>query len=105
MIRTAELIINMSELHAGTYKLSPSKFELGREVLLPLYSEFAIYAKEKGLEFIFEFDSDDPELNADKHSVNQIFSNLIDNAIKYTPKGKIITIIGKDIDNRIKSRN
>ncbi len=102
MIRTTELIINMSEIHAGTYKLSPSKFLLGKEVLLPLYSEFAIYAKEKGLEFVFEFDSDDPELLVDKYSIHQIFSNLIDNAIKYTPKGKIIIIIGKDTDSRSK---
>jgi signal transduction histidine kinase len=102
MIRTTELIINMSELHAGTYKLSPSKFLLGKEVLLPLYSEFAIYAKEKGLEFIFEFDSDDPEMFVDKYSINQIFSNLIDNSIKYTPQGKIVIIIGKDTDHRSK---
>ncbi len=102
MIRTTDLIINMSEIHAKTYKPAPSKFQLGKEVLLPLYSEFSIFAKEQGLEFIFEFDSDDPELYADRYSVIQIFSNLIDNAIKYTERGKVVIIIGKDENNRVK---
>lgn len=102
MIRTTDLIINMSEIHAKTYKLVPNKFLLGKEVLLPLYSEFSFFAKEKGLEFVFEFDSDDPEMFADRYSVHQIFSNLIDNAIKYTNTGRVVIIIGKDENHKRK---
>jgi len=38
-------------------------------------------------------------INSDMYSVTQIFSNLIDNSIKYTPKGKIDLILENPSDN------
>ena len=46
--------------------------------------------KEKGLEFTVEATEDVPVIKADPFKLEQMFINLIDNAIKYTEKGEII---------------
>ena len=39
-------------------------------------------------------------VNADIDKLKQVIENLIDNSIKYTPKGNIIVSLSKDINNR-----
>jgi signal transduction histidine kinase len=71
------------------------------EVLDPLKSEFVTIAQQKGLEFNFSSIIDDPVIYGDKYSINQIFVNLIDNAIKYTREGYINVTINKNESNQI----
>jgi signal transduction histidine kinase len=53
--------------------------------------ELEIQAKEKNLKLKFDFPSEAlPKLNLDKRRMREVFSNLIDNAIKHTQKGTII---------------
>lgn len=49
-------------------------------------------AKEKGLNLIAEESSDLPLIYADEHRLEQVLTNLVSNAIKFTPEGKTITI-------------
>lgn len=102
IIRTIDLIVNMSELQLGTYKVSKAEFYLGKDVLFPLYNEFVLYAKQKGIQFLMEYDTDDAKVVSDQYSVKQVFSNLIDNAIKYTSEGKVVIVLGKDENQKTK---
>jgi len=90
IIRTIELILNMSEIQKGIYEPEFRKIDLAPEVLTPLYEEYKHAAKKKNLEFIDSFSDCSFPLLLDYYSVSQIFANLIDNAIKYTEKGKVI---------------
>ncbi len=51
---------------------------------------------EKKLEYIVDVDKDFPEIMIDNFKIEQVFVNLIDNAIKYTEEGKIAVNIKKD---------
>ncbi len=46
-------------------------------------------ARSKGLEFVAAVDSDDTWVLADPADLERIFSNLLDNALKYTQEGRV----------------
>ncbi len=91
LIRTIDMIINMSELQTGSFEIEKTNTYLIKEILNPLIGEFRTIAKSKGL--YLELDNglatEDIELHVDIYSFTQIFANLIDNAIKYTETGGI----------------
>lgn len=88
IIRTIDLLLNMSELQTGSYHHYPQDILLGEEVLEPLFFEFKPLAEKKNLELNYHF-SGDFKIHIDEYTVSQIFNNLIDNAIKYTEEGNI----------------
>ena len=87
IIRTIEQILNMSQLQLGQYEHTPKTFDLNNTVLESVFMEYQSFAKEKNLNFMLIKNAGDTLVNADEYSVNQIFENLIDNAIKFTHKG------------------
>ncbi len=101
IIRTVDLILNVSELQTSGYKPQFRKVGLKLEVLSKLYQEYQLTAKQKGLEFIFTCKEKDANVYADEYSITQIFANLIDNAIKYTKKGKVEILLEKDKTGKI----
>jgi signal transduction histidine kinase len=53
------------------------------------------------LKFEFINDAENKKILADKHMIDQVFSNLIENAIKFTNEGEIIVRIYTDSENKI----
>jgi len=51
--------------------------------------------------FQVEFEPDFPPVYADPALMEEVLTNLIDNAIKYSPKGGKITISGRNIGNEV----
>jgi PAS domain S-box-containing protein len=83
-------ILDLSKIESGKMKLEKTKFHLD-EILTELMDMFALKAEEKGLNFLFHIDPETPfELKGDPLRLKQIFINLINNAIKFTEKGRII---------------
>jgi len=78
------------------YKPKLVKVDLDSEILNKLYKEHQLSAKQKGLEIIYICKEKDTKVIADTYSITQIFSNLINNAIKYTKKGKVEILLGKN---------
>lgn len=88
IVRTIDLILNMSELQAGSYECIYKIIDIN-SILKRLYPEFSYRAKKKNLNLIFNIYDQELLINADEYSLTQIFINLIDNAIKYTNEGKV----------------
>ena len=102
IVRTVDLILNISEMQVGTYSPTFENVELMKNILDNLRIEFEGYANQKGLEFIVQSSVSIPCIYCDIYSVNQIFANLIDNALKYTKKGKVEVTVERDINEHIK---
>ena len=58
-------------------------------------------AREKGLALILEAGDDLPPVSADGFRLEQVFINLIDNALKYTEHGGVTIGAGREQDGRV----
>lgn len=99
IVRTIDMILNMSELQLGTYELTLRKVNIS-ESLNKLAKEYRKNAQRKNIELKTNIELHDPIISTDDYAFNQIFANLIDNAIKYTEKG-YININACEQNNRI----
>lgn len=100
IIRTIDLLVKMSELHTDNYEPEFNTHNLFDVIdeLLKLYQPAAI-EKDLDLEFIKAVDSAD--IVFDYLTMFDVFSNIIDNAIKYTSDGSIKIYIKRTIMNKL----
>ncbi len=92
LVRTIDLILNMSMFQAGKLKISSSDVDL-HFILLNLIHEFKSSAVEKKLELNFINMTSGAFLLTDEFILIQVFQNLIENAIKFTHKGKVEVVL------------
>jgi PAS domain S-box-containing protein len=91
-------LLDVSRIEAGKVELEELEFSM-QENFSDLTKSLRLRAEEKGL--LFEWNLDEriaPRLLGDVHRLNQIITNLIGNAIKFTPQGKVrleITQVGE----------
>ena len=89
-------ILDFSKIEAGKLSLQSLDFNLS-EVVRNLANGFEIKAREKGLKLTAEIDKDVPEMVVgDQFRLNQILTNLIGNAIKFTNTGSIELLVDLD---------
>lgn len=88
LIRTIDLMLNMSTLKNGNYKSTKENFDI-ENVLSTVLSDFRLEAQDKNLDLLFEKDASNKIVSADRYAVQQVFIHLISNALKFTEHGFI----------------
>lgn len=101
IIRTINMILDMSEIHTGSYQPEFQEIDLFPEILTVICNQYKIEADRKGLVLNLISCIPSPQIKADEYSMMQIFANLLDNAIKYTKKGKIDIVLDHDENDNI----
>lgn len=101
LIRTIDMILNMSQLQVGNYDYNPLKIDLCTEVLNTVVHEFSPQARAKGLSLELIRKSSPAVVLADQYTLIQLFSNLLDNAVKFTKSGGLEIIVNDSQDNKI----
>ena len=82
-------ILDFSKIKAGKLTIEKIDFKLA-EVVDNIKSVFKHRVNKKGLRLLFHIQEDVPAtLNGDPYRLNQIFVNLVGNAIKFTESGSI----------------
>jgi len=82
-------ILDFSKIEAGKIVIEETRFNLD-SLLTTVQDLFTIRAKEKGIHLTLEKEDDVPTwVVGDSVRLNQILSNLIGNAIKFTEKGGV----------------
>ena len=100
IVRTIDLILNMSEIQTGSYECIYKELKLNEIIANHIFPEFSYKAKKKNLELILNISPDPLVVIADEYSLVQIFVNIIDNAIKYTKQGKVEIISFRNENNK-----
>ena len=94
LMRTIDLILNMSAVQTGKYDPQFETLMLNDE-LRNLVEEFRPLCLEKKIGLKFQTHLEDAQVKADKYTFEQIFQNIISNAIKYTRQGQVDVVVFK----------
>jgi PAS domain S-box-containing protein len=93
MVQLTDTLLNITRIESGSITISKSKVNL-RAVAEKVIHEQLLDAQSKNIVISIESPDKPAIVNTDKFIVKEILTNIISNAIKYTPeKGKIILAI------------
>ncbi|MGE0054051.1 MAG: sensor histidine kinase [Hyphomicrobium sp.] len=84
-------ILDISKIQSGRYTLDSSEISVD-EIIQNSITTFRLMASEAGVTLIPVVAVDLPTVRGDPVKLRQIFTNLISNAIKFTPRGGSVTI-------------
>jgi PAS domain S-box-containing protein len=90
-------ILDLSKVEAGKLTLQPQALSVAitlEDVLVPARD----LASKKSQRLASDIEADLPPLQADPVRFKQICSNLLSNALKFTPKGGTITLLARKVD-------
>ena len=93
-------LLDLSKLDSGTMSLRQGSMQIG-PTLVEAVSTVAPAAIKKGVELVLEKDDTPCDLAGDAERLRQVFVNLADNAVKFTPKGGRVTLRAKVTDATI----
>lgn len=93
-------LLNVSRIEAGrALDLNPVPVELTVIVEKVVAAQKSYTSKH---EFAIDLDPEIPTIVADADKVDQILTNLTNNAVKYSPNGGTITVSGKKLDGLVR---
>lgn len=89
LLNTLNLILSLSKIEASTIELKITCCDILPK-LKDVFNTYTKYAEKSGLEYKFITNEAEIFCNIDEKCFNSIFDNLINNAIKYTPRGSVV---------------
>ncbi|MDF2835379.1 MAG: histidine kinase [Paenibacillus sp.] len=94
MGRLVNDFLDIARMEAGHVDMSYEEIDL-RGILRRVHRKFQVYAKEREVALNAEF-TDEPLviMQGDEDRLEQVLTNLLDNALRHTPSGKSIKVSG-----------
>ncbi|MGC2153653.1 MAG: ATP-binding protein, partial [Terriglobales bacterium] len=100
MARLTEDLLTLARVESGEQRFDIQKVST-EELLQDALESFREVARTYGVELAVENSAPDAHVNADREAIHQIFSNLIENALKYAASGKKIILGARPTPNAI----
>ncbi|WP_348261846.1 ATP-binding protein [Telmatobacter sp. DSM 110680] len=92
-------LLDLAKVEAGKIRIRPKRFEV-HELFSALKGMLKpLLADNNSVDLIFDDATEIPALRTDEGKVSQILRNLISNALKFTPNGKV-TVSARMIENQ-----
>lgn len=84
-------LLNLTAIETGNFVLKRTKVDVS-QITRSLVDSLTEKATEKGITLSLDCQAESCEILADTNAITSVISNLIDNAIKYTPTGGQVTV-------------
>jgi hypothetical protein len=89
LLKVLNDFLDFTKIDSGRLEIDPHKFRV-KDVTGYLETVFGRQCKNKNIDFDISVESDIPgELFGDSHRIRQVLTNIVSNAIKFTPGGEI----------------
>ncbi len=99
--RMIDDLLEFSRMEAGRVKLHLGEVSLPA-VAQAVAAKLVPLAEEEGLQLRVELPAGLPEIDADRARLEQVLTNLVENALKFTPAGGMITVSGAQVGDRVR---
>jgi two-component system cell cycle sensor histidine kinase PleC len=86
-------LLDVAKIEAGRMEIEPAELDV-RKCFDTALKIIGAKARERRQELVIEVDPTAPSLYADERALKQILINLVSNAVKFTPEGGRITVLG-----------
>lgn len=86
-------LLDVSKLEAKRFTIKTAPFRVD-DLVQSLVNEFGAWGKTKGVTVLTDLEKP-LEIEADQDRIGQVLTNLIGNALKFTPSGGMVTVVGK----------
>ena len=98
LMRLVNSMLDLSQLQSGKIRLQLSMSDLGQS-LRSVVKLFEAEAHRRGLRIEVKLDPTIPHIEMDPERIEQVFVNLVSNALKYTDAEGIVSISGGTMEN------
>lgn len=98
IISMLNTIMDISEAESGTLKLKKENLNL-EKLIVSLVEMYSFIGEEKNI--IIKLNSEECKVNADPIRIRQAIGNILDNAVKYSPKDSTISVNLKNLADKI----
>jgi len=92
--------LDFSRIETGRLKLNIKATSLDKE-LEELFETYRIKAAEHGIRLELQVENILPVIEADTNRLHRVFTNLLDNAIKYSRKAGTVTVTAQEKDQEV----
>jgi len=98
LMRLVNSMLDLSQLQSGKIPLQISPCDLGQS-LRSVVKLFEAEAHRRGLKIELKLDAAIPQVEVDPERIEQVFVNLVSNALKYTDADGLISVTGGSVEN------
>jgi signal transduction histidine kinase len=96
-------LLDLARLDAGTADLKMAPVDV-RVLLDSIVEKFSLQAQKSGVNLILDAQPELPTLIADGDRLAQVFTNLVDNALRHTPEGGRVTLRAQSTQTEMEFR-
>ena len=96
-------LLDLARLDAGTADLKMTPVEM-RVLLDSIVEKFSLQAQKGGVNLLLDLPDDLPTLIADGDRLAQVFTNLVDNALRHTSAGGQVTLLVRSTQSEMEIR-